>query len=527
MEAAERVGPPGVSTAPRAAAWFRMPAADPTGWLRRFASPLNAPASILFVGLAASGVLFYLFLGKAVFALCFAGLLLVLAPAIGAAAASGPRDTTPTPAPVWIACIAAAIALTMIGGEGRLLPATADWLIRDSVLNDLVRQPWPFVYRFDDKDWLLRAPLGMYLAPAAIGKLAGLRAAHLALWLQNSAAIFILLRILCASTSVARSLAVLAVFCVFSGWDAIGAALTHFTASASRDIEWWAGAFQYSSTMTLAFWAPNHAIPGWAMAALLLLWDRGRIRIGLLMMGAAVSILWSPFALIGAAPFLVKAGLEALGRGRIWGEAGMSLLLAIGVAPLALFLVTDGHGVPHGFEPMSGLFAAIYVLFIGIELAPVLAINSLSTGEREGFARSTFRLAIATLLLLPFYSMGAANDFVMRASIPALAIVAITTGHSAYAILRDGEVWKKAVTGVALALGLLTGASETWFIFTSPNMGVSACDLIQAWDQYPGPPSPKTHYLAEFGHVPELLRPTGVKAHPTGSTTSRCIDQRL
>lgn len=522
METAERAGPNH-----RAAAHFRTPAVDLTGRLRRLASPLHSEASALFIGLAAPGVLFYLFLGKAALALCFAAILLALSPAINARAGDGAHGIARSPAPVWIACLVAAIGLTTIGGEGRLLPATADWLVRDAVLNDLVRQPWPFVYRFDDKDWLLRAPLGMYLGPAAIGKLAGLRAAHLALWVQNSAAIFVLLRILCGGGTIARSLVVLTVFCIFSGWDAIGAALTHFTASASRDIEWWAGAFQYSSTMTLAFWAPNHAIPGWTMAALLLLWDTGKIRIGLLMMGAAVSILWSPFALIGAAPFLVKAGLEAFGRGRIWGDVGISLLLTIGVAPLAFFLITDGHGVPHGFEPMSGLFAAVYVLFIGIELAPVLAINSLATGEREGFARSTFRLAVATLLLLPFYSMGAANDFVMRASIPALAIVAITTGHSAYLIFREGEVWKKSVTGVCLALGLLTGASETWFILTAPNTGVSACDLIQVWDQYPGPPSPKTHYLAEFRHVPGPLRPEGVTAHPTGSTTSRCIDQRL
>jgi hypothetical protein len=520
METADSGAPLNVETESDAKRLSQLSSVRATeGLWSRLATPLNSDAGALFAWLAGPGVLFYLFLGNLPLALCFGAAVFFVSSAFSTRAEAQPGEAARSKA-VLVACAFAAIALTTLGGEGRLLPATPDWHTRDAVLNDLVRQPWPFAYRFDGKDWLLRAPLGMYLAPAAIGKLGGLRAAHLALWVQNSIVLFILLRILSASTSAGRSLVALAVFCIFSGWDAVGARLTHFTPSASLDIEWWAGAFQYSSTMTQAFWVPNHAFPGWALAALLLLWERGQIRIGALMMGAAASILWSPFALIGAVPFLVKAGIEALRRGKVWGDVGLSLLLTVALAPLALFLVTDSSRIPHGVEPMTRPdLAAMYLLFIFIELSPAMVINAISPERRDGFSRPTYLLAIAVLLILPFYSLGPANDLVMRASIPALAVVAITTGHSAYTIWREGKGWKVAFTAVALMLGLLTGVSETWFILRSPNTGVSACDLIQ---EHAGP-----HYLAEPGDAPRWLLGHDIKVYRTSLTPGRCADQKL
>lgn len=42
---------------------------------------------------------------------------------------------------------------------------------------DLTRADGVVRYRFNDAEWLLRAPLGMYLSPVAIGKVAGVGAA--------------------------------------------------------------------------------------------------------------------------------------------------------------------------------------------------------------------------------------------------------------------------------------------------------------------------------------------------------------
>jgi hypothetical protein len=483
---------------------------------------------IVFLCLSTPCLLFYFFIGRPVLGLCLTALVLLGFQLYRAGASTGVASVQARSGAVSIACALAAFALTTIGGEGRVFPATNDWLIRDAVLHDVVRLPWPFVYHFDGKDWLLRAPLAMYLAPAAIGKLIGLKAAIFALWAQNTAAIFAVLRILCASMSVARSLTVLAAFCIFSGWDVIGALITHHGLAPPVDIEWWDFLFQYSSTMTLAFWVPNHALAGWFVAALILLWDKGQIRIGALAMGAALSAFWSPFALIGAAPFLAKAGIEALARRRIaWGDVGMPLLLGLALAPLALFLVSDSGAVPHGFQPMSRIFILFYALFISLELLPFLAANWIPKVGNGGFSRSTYFVAVASLMLMPFYSLGPGNDFVMRASIPALAVVAVTTGHSAYAALKEQKVWKVALVGLALTLGGLTGLVEIWRIVTGPNLGTSQCDLVQAWDQDPRASKSMAHYLADADHVGPLLRRADAHLHPTGPTIARSSDQRL
>jgi len=205
----------------------------------------------------------------------------------------------------------------------------------------------------------------------------------------------------------------------------------------------------------------------------------------------------------------------------------MALLLGLALVPLALFLVSDSGGVPQGFQPMNSIFVVFYLLFITLELLPFVAANSLPSGRKGGFSRSTYFVAVGSLLLIPFYSMGAANDFVMRASIPALAIVAVTTGHSAYAAWKAQKVWKAGLVGIALSLGLLTGLVEMWRIFTAPNFGTSRCDLVQAWDQDPRATKSMAHYLADARHVGPLFRHSDAHAYATGPTAARCSDQRL
>lgn len=495
----------------------------PGGWaLRQWQSQSTSglDAAAIGVWLALPCLLFCAFIGNVALGLGFAAVLMFVLPAF--------RTIAEPHAPaVTLACALAAVTLTTLGGEGRLVGATLDWLVRDAVLHDLVAQPWPFVYRFDGADWLLRAPLGMYLLPAAVGKVAGQYAATLALWLQNTLALFGILRILCSAAPAARGITVLLVFCVFSGWDVPGALVTNPGAPLPDDIGWWAGAFQYSSTMTLAFWVPNHALAGWAVAALLLLWDTGRIRIGVLMMGTALSIFWSPFALMGAVPFVLKAGVEALARRQIgWRDVALPALFTAALVPLVAYLTSDSAAVPHGFQPLIPEFGHRYAAFIIFELLPFMLINVLF-GEAGGFAKSTYLVAVASLILIPFYRMGAANDFVMRASIPALAVVAVTTGHTAYAVLRDGRAWKIAVVGIVVTLGALTGVSQLHSILHAPNNGTSTCDLIEAWDQDPIGSASKAHYLVDVTHLPALLQPHRAQPHPTGPTKARCVDQRL
>jgi hypothetical protein len=259
------------------------------------------------------------------------------------------------------------------------------------------------------------------------------------------------------------------VFCIFSGWDVVGGAeysgLRTFATGAPfelpADIEWWDKLFQYSSTMTLAFWVPHHALAGWFFTAILLLWDRHRIGIAAVVMSAGLAICWSPFALMGALPFLVKAGIEALRRGGPKPiECGVVLLLAIALVPMAIYLTSDAGTVVRGFQTIDTEFVIRYIEFIALEILPFIVINAKFSNHEYGFSKSTYYIAIVLLLLMPFYKINVSNDFVMRASVPSLAILAVTTGHTAYRVLSAGRYVRSISVIVVLGLGSLTGIDE-------------------------------------------------------------------
>ena len=435
-----------------------------------------------------------------------------------------------------IICFAVATLITLVGGGGRIFPITSDWLIRDAVLHDLVIRSWPFTYKFDGTLWSLRAPLGMYLGPALIGKLVCLYAAYVTLWLQNAIAIAFVLWLLCGGTKTSQSVTVLIVFCIFGGFDVVGYALfgiqplkTVFQNGAyGGGIQWWNPLFQYSSTLTLAFWVPNHAIAGWFIAALVLMWDRHRIGLGLLAYGAALSVFWSPLPLMGALPFLLKAGVEAIWNRRLgWPDVATAALIVVGILPLLVYLACDSSAVANWLQAPTPAFDTFYCLFIGLEVFPFVAVNALYSGNRGGFSVSTYRLAVVTLLLIPFYHLGAANDFVMRASIPALAILAVVTGQTMWSVLQTKRKLPVILVAATLTIGAVTGFSQIWGILHSPFRGISTCDLIQAWDQQPASQVPKSGYLVPRDLLPSIFRRTPVQVYSTGPTTRRCSGEQL
>lgn len=504
--------------------------------------PQQYQAIGLFVFLAIPAILFYIFIGQIWLAASF---LVAMALVVSFFRMTDSTVGNAGGAENWrlfSLCLAVGFISTTIGGEGRLFPATADWVVRDSVLHDLVSRGWPFVYRLDGVDWMLRAPIGMFLIPALVGKLLGLYAANIALWAQNSFVIGIIFWTICKSSSFSRSVVVLVVLCLFSGWDVVGALVVsgihdivlHTPLPIPADIGWWSGLFQYSSTMTLIFWVPNHALAGWLFVALLLLWDRGEIRISALMIGALLATLWSPFALMGAMPFLLKAGVEALWQRRVAiSDFGLPIIVAALSIPFIIYLASDTSGVPKGFTAETGAasgFGIIYFIFELFEVFPFILFNLLRRSRGIAFSDSTYFLALLTLLMIPVYKIGGENDFVMRASIPALAVMGITTGHTVFDILCDRKPLPLIAAAVLVSLSAFTGFDQIWHIMILPNRGISTCNFVQAWRQdIPGLVNTSTMapYLANESNVKKWLRPDKPEIYVTSAITGPCADQRL
>lgn len=345
-----------------------------------------------------------------------------------------------------------ALMWASLGGAGHFFYANADWIVRDAVLRDLVASDWPPTYgKLGDFSLILRAPVGYYMPAAVLGKAFGVAHADFFLWLWTVLGVALFLALLpLPARSPFRLGAALLVVILFSGMDIVGIVATgQPLPSLASHVEWWARLFQYSSNTTLLFWVPNHAIPAWIAAALFFRHWRNRAFPAFAPMMLAVLPLWSPFALIGIAPLMLLPAALVVRQGA-WSRLRVPhMLSAIGVLLIVvLYLTLDMHQIPSRWMFSKPYFLLVYAAFVAVEFA-VLALILWRLQPS-----SPLFVSIVILLLLPLWSFGPGNDFVMRASIPALTILCISV-----LLCLDQEIFQtNRIAAPALVLILAFGA---------------------------------------------------------------------
>lgn len=407
--------------------------------------------------------------------------------------------------------LAAGLALCLLGGEGHFFYSNTDWLIRDAVLADLVRVGPKALYRYEEQSYLLRAPLGMYLAPAAVGRMFGLQAAHLALLAQNSLIVGAIGYFATALAQV-RKAPFIFVLTAFSGLDILavfaaeavemskGGAFMAFT-----HIEWWSTYFspiplQYSSFITQLFWVPNHMAPGLWFATLVLLHVRGEIAFSTLLLSCAPLLLWSPLAMMGAIPFVAFLALRLPLRQLAATEIFLATAAGLCFLPIVFYLAVDAGAVKHEWLIFRENFVRTYVTFLLVEI-PQAAIVLYAWRKTAVPDRGPLALALALLLLIPFYSIGPGNDFAMRASIPALFFLAFSFARIAVLTPRDDSAFPTLIASL-----VLIGAGTPLIELRSAVSGryqISDCNLLTAWSKELQPLP--TNYLARVEKSPDWL----------------------
>jgi len=408
---------------------------------------------------------------------------------------------------VFGACVLTAFGLCLLGGETHVFYAMPDWLMRDSVLADLVRHGYPTAYTYDNRDYVLRAPLGMYAFPAVMGRFFGLLAAHVTLLAQNATALSIILYFLAKLFEVRLAVA-LPLFLLFSGADMIGVLLAEiyfvlrgWGLQEFSHIEFWNETISYSSNLTHLFWAPNHGLPGWWFAVLILLYVRGAASLELLVASFAAMLFWSPLAMLGAFTFLLYFGVEALVCGRLKrrdiAAAGVGLLFL----PMAYWLTIDVGEVKQGFLIGREGFVWLYAAFLLVEI-PHVWIVAARWSMVEARDRVPLLLGGAILVVLPLYSFGPGNDIAMRASIPALFLLAFAFVRIAARTPRDNSRFASAISAIVL-LGVATPLIELKAAFNGAY-GISDCNFLTAWRKA-SPGAWPSNYLARIEKTPSWL----------------------
>jgi len=411
-----------------------------------------------------------------------------------------------------VTCFLIALGLLVLSGEGRLFYANVDWQVRFAVLRDMGMNPWPFVYTARADPDLLRAPIGMFLAPALVFKVLGPRAADIALLAQNATLVALLLALGSQLFSNRRSRLIgLAIFVLFSGMDAIGDLLMQGTLTGH--LEDWAE-IEYSSTITLLFWVPQHAIAGWVGAVGYMLWREGRVPLAPWLSLLPMTALWSPLGLMGAMPFVALAGVRMLiARSLRLHDILAPTVSALLCLPSLIYLGAAPDDVGIHFLPIPFVQ---WLLFQSFETLPYLIPLAIA-GRSTRFGRDSLWLAFAWLMFIPFVQIGWSTDFMMRGSITALAVVTVMVSDH---VVQRGERWRWFV--IVLMIGSLTGLAEIRRALLYPAAPEVRCTFFKAWDQTFAA-FPKGSYLAPVGKVPALIRPAH-PAHASASEPARCWD---
>lgn len=380
----------------------------------------------------------------------------------------------------------AAAWVWLSGGVGPFTPRqNNDWAKHNLIINLLATHPWPLEIDLPEFGNLtLRYYVGWHLVPALLLRLSHSLSSPFVAFVWSSIGVFLFFSLLprLVGDGAAARLAPL-VFILFGGADFLGMKILNQQVIPPYHLEWWAGWAQFSSNTTALFWSPQQAIPSWLAVALLMHCREPTGHAFLPYCGLIISAtaLWSPFAAIGLVPFLIVLLVThgphaALGE---WRSVSCLLLLAV---PIGLYLSSGSGSIPSGFAWRTACDYGrcftwhSYAFFLAVEVGLVIALLVSRAQSEKGFLLA----AACALCFIPLYRMGTMNDFAMRASLPALAVIAILCGK----LVIDSKL-HVAGLGVVLLLAFpgVLGELSRGLLSTLPaaTIDLSAAGQGQEW----------------------------------------------
>lgn len=410
------------------------------------------------------------------------------------------------------------------GGGSHFMYANLDWLVRDTVLADLIRSEWPVLYSTDDSGVLvLRTAFGYFLPLALFGKFFGFAQLDVAvyLWTALGVAVFFFLLPL-AETKGWRLLTAVITAIFFSGMDFLGALL----ASGSLPVfplrlEWWTP-LSYPSLTQQLLWAPNHCLPIWIATLLHFRHQNTQSWVSVSVATLALSLIWTPFALLGLLPFALLQAIRFLsgfGWQRVpWAALSAGVVFAL---PVIAFLSLNAEQIQFATATTAAAAAAAgpeampfqavsfhsYATFVSCEfllLAFVLAPHA-KTRQQD------FWLAVGILLLLPMVRFGPSNDFGLRLSTPPLIVLLLVCIETIVVVRRATFRCTTGLAAVFLVIGAHTALNELWraaaFSRIPPNYAKSLPDHQAG--------KPAAHYAGRLDTSPlqYWLRPQTLRQH--------------
>jgi hypothetical protein len=363
-------------------------------------------------------------------------------------------------------------------------------VMRNDMLSTLTKYSWPVTSTFADSSslWTMRHYLAFYLPGPLIGKATGENLSvtlfATGIWMALGVWIAFLLLLDLFSRFGNRKYIILFLFAGFSGLDAIGSriqgtlSLRPSSLINGGHIEWWAERFQFSSNTTLLHWVPQHAIPSWIGALLVIHIVRSRKNLSLIPIISVAMVLWSPFSALGvtllALLLLIDAGLfvEFINSIRAFRFRTFAILLT--AIPLVLFLQSGTSEIPQSFLFSNGDFShnvALLAKFIPLEFGLIAILTGLIIRQR---AKELAIISVALSMVL-MVVIGLYNDFAMRVSPALLVVIMVNAGEALITPSRSRRIHaQRIVLACILVFGMITPLFEMISRYQTPYTGLQS-----------------------------------------------------
>ena len=341
---------------------------------------------------------------------------------------------------------------------------SGDFPYRNAVFRDLINYKWPVIYGGDKG--MLAYYIGFWLPAAGVGKFFGLfihnssivwGIGNTALYLWTAIGVFLVMLMLffnVKATSGKKVVFAALIFIFFSGMDVVGWFAAGADGAISRlveeniHIEWWAKKInfptghllQFSSFTTQLFWVFNQAVVTW-LATLTLF--REQTPANFVFIGM-MSLFCGPIPFYGFLVLALVLGITFIIRARKYPRFVVrslfslpNILAVLGIFPVcfAYFTGNSAATIKSGskllrFVPRlifnndglahAGISPKRLILFISFLILEFLLIALMIWWHNR--KDLPFWACCLMLCIFPMIFTGAAADFCMRATIPALVV---------------------------------------------------------------------------------------------------------
>lgn len=176
------------------------------------------------------------------------------------------------------------------------------------------------------------------------------------------------------------------------------------------------GSLSYLSNLFQLFWSPQHSIGAW-LCGIILYKSLKEQNLNFIFLSGVALFFWSPMVFIGAIPFYIFLLVKVYPRYKF---DKLEVLLSL-ITFLIILLFFKAH-LPNNISGFVFKYITSYkdifkmILFIGCELGIGIIFLTYYKSIISSLDYEILLLSFLLLCIIPFYTTGLFNDFVMRAS---------------------------------------------------------------------------------------------------------------